>query len=229
MIEQICLAGAVSALCGLDRTAFLQLMLSRPIVAASLAGVVLGNAGIGLMVGALLELLWLGRLPMGAAIPPDDTQIAVGSTFLATLFISDLSQSSTALTLLAILVAMPLGKVGVYFDRWARKRNSRLSEQAMSYARQGIVRQIEALHLYGAAHFFISSVATFMVIVAGGWLLMSMAVPLFEPLIQKVEAWVFILFPLVGMSSVLAHLNVNRALSLFGSSFLMTYLLLWLV
>ncbi|MEZ4485509.1 MAG: PTS sugar transporter subunit IIC [Syntrophotaleaceae bacterium] len=74
---------AVAIICGLDRTAAGQFMLCRPIVAAPLTGWLLGEASIGLQVGAMLELLWLGRLPVGAAIPPDDSQVAVGCTFLA--------------------------------------------------------------------------------------------------------------------------------------------------
>lgn len=82
------LSGLVAVLCGLDRTAVLQLMLSRPIVAGPLTGLVLGSPLTGLQVGMLVELLWLGRLPVGASIPPDDTQIAVGGTFLAVAFSS---------------------------------------------------------------------------------------------------------------------------------------------
>ncbi|MGD9019102.1 MAG: PTS sugar transporter subunit IIC, partial [Desulfuromonadales bacterium] len=77
------LAGMVSMLTGLDRVAFVQFMISRPLVAGPLTGWVLGDPLTGLEVGMLLELLWLGRLPVGAAIPPDDTQVAVGATVLA--------------------------------------------------------------------------------------------------------------------------------------------------
>ena len=67
-------------LTGLDRVALVQMMISRPLVAGPLTGLVLGKPLLGLEVGMLLELLWLGRLPVGAAIPPDDTQVSVGAT-----------------------------------------------------------------------------------------------------------------------------------------------------
>ena len=73
----------LAVLLGFDRVAFLQSMACRPLVAASLTGWLLGIPLQGLQVGILLELLWLGRLPVGAAIPPDDTQVAIGATALA--------------------------------------------------------------------------------------------------------------------------------------------------
>lgn len=77
------LGASVAVISGLDRTAFPQIMISRPIVVGPLTGWLLGNPSAGLQVGLLVELLWLGRLPVGAAIPPDDTQVTVGATALA--------------------------------------------------------------------------------------------------------------------------------------------------
>jgi PTS system mannose-specific IIC component len=82
-VSEYLFAGGISLLAGIDRTAAMQFMVSRPIVAAPVTGLVLGEPLVGLQVGVLIELLWLGRLPVGAAIPPDDTQIAVGGTALA--------------------------------------------------------------------------------------------------------------------------------------------------
>ena len=79
LVGDYLLAGLVAMLTGLDRVALVQIMISRPLVAATLTGWVLGNPLIGMEIGMMLELLWLGRLPVGAAIPPDDTQVAVGA------------------------------------------------------------------------------------------------------------------------------------------------------
>src|SRR5210317_613945 len=98
-------AGLVSMLTGLDRVALVQLMISRPLVAGPLTGWVLGSPLVGLEVGMLLELLWLGRLPVGAAIPPDDTQVAVGATVLALTVGEMLNLVGMPMVLLAVLVA----------------------------------------------------------------------------------------------------------------------------
>ena len=56
------LGGAV----GLDGVSFVQSMISRPIVAAPLAGLIVGDPQAGMMAGALLEILSLHQLPIGA-------------------------------------------------------------------------------------------------------------------------------------------------------------------
>ena len=108
---------------GLDRVAFLQSMFSRPIVAAPLTGWVLGNPMVGLEIGVLLELLWLGRLPVGASIPPDDTQVAIGATVLSLSMEQLLGMSGMPVVILCVMTAIPLGKCGQYFDRLARHAN----------------------------------------------------------------------------------------------------------
>ena len=64
----IALLGGV---CGLDVVSFPQAMISRPIVSATLAGALLGNATGGVLVGAVLELIALETLPFGASRYPE--------------------------------------------------------------------------------------------------------------------------------------------------------------
>jgi mannose/fructose/N-acetylgalactosamine-specific phosphotransferase system component IIC len=51
---------------GLDTVSCIQAMIARPIVAAPLAGLLLGDAAAGMYVGVLLELVSLQKLPIGA-------------------------------------------------------------------------------------------------------------------------------------------------------------------
>ena len=70
-------AGAVAALLGLgllvslDGTSVGQVMVSRPIVAAPLAGGLLGSLEAGLLAGFVLELLYLPVLPVGGGRFPE--------------------------------------------------------------------------------------------------------------------------------------------------------------
>src|SRR6056297_3604623 len=96
--------------CGLDRVAAGQFLLSRPLVAAPLTGV-------------LLELLWLGRLPVGAAVPPDDTQVAIAATVMTLFLGRTLHADGHELLLLCVLTSLPLGKVGQYSEHYARHYN----------------------------------------------------------------------------------------------------------
>lgn len=52
---------------GLDMVSFPQVMLSRPLVSATLAGAFVGSPSAGLLIGAVLELIALETLPFGAS------------------------------------------------------------------------------------------------------------------------------------------------------------------
>lgn len=65
------LVAALGAVCGLDVVSFPQAMISRPIVAATIAGAVIGSALAGMLAGAALELMAMETLPVGAARYPE--------------------------------------------------------------------------------------------------------------------------------------------------------------
>ena len=61
----------LGGLLGLDVVCFPQMMISRPIVGATLAGAFVGDTATGLLVGATLELIALATLPFGASRYPE--------------------------------------------------------------------------------------------------------------------------------------------------------------
>ncbi len=72
-------------LAGLDLVTIPQGLLSRPIVAASVAGLLLGDPAAGLLAGVTLELYALDVLPIGAARYPDFGMAAVAAGAAAAL------------------------------------------------------------------------------------------------------------------------------------------------
>jgi len=223
------LSGALAVFAGLDRTAAVQLMLSRPIVAAPLAGGLLGDPLVGLQVGALLELLWLGRLPVGAAVPPDDTQVAIAGTVLTLSMTGRLPLDGMPLLLLSTLVAIPLGKIGQLADRTVRQRNGRLLERAEAALAAGDLGLAERCHLQGLVHFAIGALLSFTVIVAAGTLLLHVLAPLLAGPLEAAEGALRVALPLMGVAMILGTINVSRARTLFGASFATALLMLWLL
>lgn len=61
----------LGALLGVDVVSFPQAMISRPIVAATLAGAFIGYPQAGLLIGVVLELIALDTLPFGASRYPE--------------------------------------------------------------------------------------------------------------------------------------------------------------
>jgi len=222
-------AAAVSLLVGLDRTALLQLMLARPLVAGPLTGWLLGDPMTGLGLGALLELLWLGRLPVGAAIPPDDSQVTVAATSLAILLGPAWGYEGWSFSLLALLVTLPLGKVGQLADRLARQYNQALVVSAERGLAAGDERCIERLHWQGALHFALASLGTYLVIVVLGAPLLKLLAPMLLAPVDMAGGWLRLLFPILGVALILVSINVSRALTLFSASFATAMLMLWLM
>lgn len=217
---------AVAILCGLDRTAAGQFMVCRPIVAAPLTGLLLGDVTIGLQIGAMLELLWLGRLPVGASIPPDDSQVAVGCTFLAIISHAQTGLPSQAVAAASLLVGMPFGKAGQLFDRLARLANARLLNMAELALDRGRFDGLEKFHLRGMWHFGAASLATLTVIVGGGLLCLPLFLKYLNGPLVKAAPWIYLLFPLVGIGSLLSGLRVPRARLLFSGAFVLGLLVL---
>lgn len=75
----------LGGLLGLDVVSFPQAMISRPLVAATLAGALIGEAASGLLLGAALELIALETLPFGASRYPEwGSASVVGGAIFAT-------------------------------------------------------------------------------------------------------------------------------------------------
>jgi len=112
-ISEIILVSVTGGVIALDRTAIFQVMLSRPIVAAPLIGLVLGDPLTGLKAGMVIELLWIVELPVGASIPPDETVVSILVSALSIWgkqFLGGSSEASVALTVVLIIPAAILAQ-----------------------------------------------------------------------------------------------------------------------
>ena len=79
-ISVICLV-LVAFLAGVD-VILDEWELAQPIVACTLVGLALGNVGAGVMLGASLQLIALGWMNIGSAIPPDAALASIVSAIL---------------------------------------------------------------------------------------------------------------------------------------------------
>lgn len=79
------LLGAVllAALAGLDLASVLQTLLSRPLVAGSIAGWLVGDVELGLKIGVVLEFFALDVVPVGSSRYPDFGAAAVAAVLYA--------------------------------------------------------------------------------------------------------------------------------------------------
>ncbi len=109
MLLTATLLGLIAALGILDGRLLGVSMIDRPLVMCALTGLVCGNLHEGILIGATLELIFLGNVAIGAAVPPD---VVTGSV-LATAF-SIMSGAGEAALTIAIPISMLAQTLGVW-------------------------------------------------------------------------------------------------------------------
>ncbi|MDV3383308.1 PTS sugar transporter subunit IIC [Klebsiella pneumoniae] len=114
-------------------------LISRPIVTGLLTGLVLGDVQTGVIMGATLELAFIGSFSVGASIPPDVVTGILGVAFAIT---------SGAGTETALLLGLPIATLtlilkNIYLGMFIPM----LSQKADGYAERADLRGIERMHL----------------------------------------------------------------------------------
>jgi PTS system mannose-specific IIC component len=130
---------------GLDVVSFPQAMISRPLVAATLAGALIGQAAGGLLLGAALELIALETLPFGASRYPEwGSASVVGGA----IFASHPSHPAGAMTL-ATLAALATTWVGGWTMVKLRELNAVWAGQRRDALEAGARGSVVSLQLQG--------------------------------------------------------------------------------
>ena len=133
----------------MDTTAALQIMISRPMIACSITGLLLGDFQSGFFIGIFLELLWINELPVGAARFAEGN---VGATAAAAIAITSnniVFRQAPSLAL-ALIIAVPVSIIGSYLVEYMRKINSISFENIFKtqYKTMKQVATAHSLHLF---------------------------------------------------------------------------------
>jgi fructoselysine/glucoselysine PTS system EIID component len=150
-------------------------LLSRPLVLGPLVGLVLGDLQQGIIIGASLELIFMGNIKVGAAIPPD----VVTGGVLGTAF-AIISGKGTGIALalaipISILAEMLLSALFV-----TRSVFNKLFER---YAEAGDWRGVERLHV---ASGFMKPLLMALV----GWLALQLGSGAMKSFLDRIPDWV---------------------------------------
>ena len=130
---------------GMDVVTFPQAMISRPIVAATLAGAFIGNAPAGLIMGAVLELLALEMLPFGASRYPEWGSASVVGGALYAAQPGDPAGALAASLFAALVTALVSGKSMV----WLRRLVASIAQRERTALQSGSRRAVYGLQLFG--------------------------------------------------------------------------------
>jgi mannose/fructose/N-acetylgalactosamine-specific phosphotransferase system component IIC len=163
----------LGALLGLDVVSFPQAMISRPIVAATLAGAFIGHPSAGLLIGVVLEMIALDTLPFGASRYPEWGSAGVVGGALFAAQPPGMPGALPASLLAALLTASISGWSMVLLRRVIASRLERTRDRIEEGSRGALL----SLHLSGMS----------MDLLRGG-LVTMIAMLIFSPLVRAIVA-----------------------------------------
>lgn len=210
-LHTVALIAAIAAgggILGLDRTAVGQFMPSQPLVAGPLTGWLLGDPEAGIIIGAVLELIWLLDMPVGTFVPADATIGTVSATAIAVLG----SSGNAGLDLIGFSIVLSTAMVPITMmaDGFIRKRNSRLADAVVSARTENAGCRLARAQLSGLVAFFLKSFVLYLFFIPAG--LAAVVVFVHLPDKAHVAMAMFVkALPLLGAALVLRKLSVSNA------------------
>lgn len=225
MILNVLIVSIVGGILCLDRI-FIQALISRPIVAAPVIGLILGDPYTGLIAGAFIELFWIDRLPIGADIPPNDTIAAVLIAAGAIESGRILGHLPQGLIALAVLIFIPIAVLAQTMELWVVRGNEKLAKDALSDAFHGDIRSISRNHLRAALRGWLLPAGMILITLPVGIGVMTWVYPRLTPWIIRGLNLVYGLIPLIGAAVALNTINLRGTLPIFCAVFLMMTVIL---
>ena len=186
-------------------------VLQRPIVAGFLTGLVMGDPVTGTIIGATINLIYLGHLNVGGSMPSDMAVAGYIGTALAI--------ATNVSTEVALAIAVPLGLLGTIW--WVGKMtiNSFFVHWADSYAAKGDEKGVMLMNwLPSAVMMLVFKVIVALVILMAG-------VPLMESFLNVVQG-TNILHALEVVGGLLPALGIGLNLRAILKSETMPFLLI---
>ena len=219
MVFKVVLISFVGSLLCLDRV-FMQTMICRPVIIAPVIGIILGNPYAGLIIGAILELFWMERIPIGIYIPPNDSIAAVLAASTAILAGQALGSVTKELTALSILLAIPFGIIAKRMDVKIVESNNLLSDQALEAAKRLDIWAIERATYLGMAKLFAFYI---IVLVTLQFILIYLTILIYPRLSSEIKAMLsmtYYFLPLLGIAVAINTIKLRGAIPVFCGIFL---------
>lgn len=219
------------ALLSLDRTAAFQSMVSRPIVAAPVIGYMLGAPQAALVIGIVLELLFIGDLPVGRYIPVHETGLAVLATALSVAALKASGAGPTALNVipvlpLAIMAAIPVSKLYHRADKLTRELNYKIFVSAARRLENGGEVNLVKENFKGIALFFLTGLAALFATIAPLMYLTDAVFPkIAVPWVLNAGSLGFLGLFLLGIASALSAVFSARSVIIYSASGIVTAVL----
>jgi D-glucosaminate-specific PTS system IIC component len=111
----------------LDKYALGEFGFSQPIITGTIIGAIFGDVWFGIFLGAMIQLVFLGGLPIGRDIPPDGQ--AAGIITAGSYFLLRGGNSLGHSLFVALVFGLAGGIIGGAMEIYARRFNEKLYER----------------------------------------------------------------------------------------------------
>lgn len=163
MLVQSILLAIWAGLCALDQFGP-HLGFRKPLLASVGVGIIMGDLTTAIIIGATLELMWLGVNNIGAYVPPD---VITGTVVGAALGIMAGGGTENSVAV-AIAVGVPAAMLVQQLNMFIMTTNISLVHAADKAAESGDFKKLSKYHYVGGFMFFLSrAIPTFIACYAG--------------------------------------------------------------
>ncbi|MDF7682985.1 PTS sugar transporter subunit IIC [Lactobacillus sp. ESL0679] len=146
---QALLIGLIAGIGMLDERVLGATLFCRPIVLSLFVGLALGDLKQGIIIGAQLELVWMGIAGIGASTPPDYVTGGVIGTAMAIISHHGIG--------IALTIAVPVAVLAANLGTLVRVGNLWFSHKAEKYAETANFRGVNMMLLLPTILFFFSA------------------------------------------------------------------------
>ena len=150
-------ASILGGLLAVDYRSSLGLMVSQPICGGLLTGLVLGAPAEGMLAGGLIQMIFLGHVPVRGEQKPDLPTAGVTAAALYILVgraVGDDPALGGSILFISLFTGMLAAVAGHYVYRWWERRATALAIAAARSAEAGRFRRISVIHLSTVALHF---------------------------------------------------------------------------
>lgn len=221
MLWKVIVATITGGILCLDRVA-LHLMISRPVVVAPAVGLALGDVKAGLYIGAVAELLWMDRQPVGNYIPPNDSLTAVVMTAVSLIAASEVGESSRQLLALTVLLLLPLGFISQKMDILLVRINDKVMEGFLKKIQdEGDAGRLEREHWKSLIRYLVAYCGFIFVGTFIGTLMVVLVISLCDRSLWKTLEVMYFLLPVFGFAVALQVINSPNKMVIYSLFFLL--------
>ncbi len=202
----------LGALIALDNAMWGQFMIAQPLVSGSLFGLIAGDVQSGILVGATVQLLWIGVLPVGAFIPSDHSVTGSLTVILALFLVKAAALSLGEATVLALAASIPAGYLSGKLDILVRQLNSEWNGPVERALEKSSGKPIVWAAWAGLGAAFLRNFLIYILwLTVGAVLLAAMAKGL-SPAVRHALEMVFWMLPAVALAVVIEAVMKERLL-----------------